>query len=363
MAPARVAPIILAALLTGLAGAATFEPGDAAVPEPVKVGTAWGVPGQTVRGSLKVAEAADGSPVEIPVAIVTGREPGPVVWANASSHGDEYGATRALQDVVSSLDPEELSGVFVAVLVANPPAFRALFRVNPSWDDLLDAGDVFPGRPDRFTTERIAAALFERVTSVADYFLDLHTGGDRFRQHPFVFYSQAGIIEEDRNDELARGFGIPTLWRDTERTWPGSAAVVFAEAGVPSFLIEVGGGQPLDPNDLSLQADAVRSFLRKVGVLPGRPAAVETFTILGGSRIVSNSRGGFFDAAVSPGDRISEGAALGAIVDVYGEVVETLIAPPGAEIVLGVNTYPASPTGGWLVEVGVRLTEVRGRGP
>src|SRR5690349_9014297 len=78
--------------------------------EPVTVGTAKGVVGQAVRGTLTVAEAADGSAVALPVVVVTGREPGPVVWVEASAHGDEYGGPRALQDVVKGLDPAAMKG-------------------------------------------------------------------------------------------------------------------------------------------------------------------------------------------------------------------------------------------------------------
>jgi hypothetical protein len=328
---------------------------------PVVVGSARGEAGRVVRGSLPVGEESDGAAVTLPVAIVMGRRPGPVVWVDAAAHGDEYGGPRALQDLVRSLDPETMSGTVVAVFLANPPAFRGLQRVNRNLDDLADMGDVFPGRP-RFATERIAAALTEQVRKTADYFVDLHTGGDRFRQHPFVFYTLTDAIAESRYDDLARGFGIPTLWRDANRIFPNDAVTTFAAAGIPAFLLEVGGGQPLDPADLRRQADAVRGFLARVGVLSPPAAPPEnSFTVVTGYRIVTNSRGGFFESAVRAGDRVREGAVLGRIFDAYGDVAETLTAPAGAEIVLGVSTYPATPTGGWLFELGTGLSEMPGR--
>ncbi|HEX7251590.1 MAG TPA: succinylglutamate desuccinylase/aspartoacylase family protein [Thermoanaerobaculia bacterium] len=325
--------------------------------KPVEIGTARGVAGQAVRGSLRVAENPDGSVVALPLVVVTGRKSGPVVWVEASAHGDEYGGPRALQDVVRNLDPETLSGTVVAVMITNPLAFRALQRVNPNLDDLQDFGDAFPGK-DRFATERIAAAVSNEVRRVADYFVDLHTGGDRFRQHPFVFYTTAGKVPADRYDDLARGFGIRTLWRDTEKVFAHDAATVFAEAGIPSFLVEVGGGQPLDPADIALQAAAVRSFLRKVGVLPGEPARRPAYLVFTGYRIVTNARGGFLEVAVEPGDRVRAGTVLAKILDVYGDTVETMTAPPESDIVLGVSTYPAAATGGWLFELGTGLREV-----
>jgi uncharacterized protein len=357
-----VVPALFGALIvTG--GIVTSTPGLAAgtVPgRPLEVGSARGAPGQKVRGSLKVAETVDGTPFVLPITIVTGRRPGPVLWVNAANHGDEYGGVRALQDVVRGLDPEGMSGTLVAVMVANPPAFQGLQRVNPSLDDLMDMGDAFPGHADRFATERIASALFAQIKDKADYFIDLHTGGDRFRQHPFVFYALTGGVPEERYDDLARSFGVPTLWRDTTKVFAADAVTNLSAAGIPGFLLEVGGGQPLDPADLRLQADAVRNLMRKTGILPGKPPRVPTFTVVTGYRIVTNGRGGFFDASVKPGDRIGEGSVLGRITDVQGDVVETLRAPAGAQIVLGAGTYPAAPTGGWLLELGTGLTEVPG---
>ena len=324
---------------------------------PVDVGTAKGVAGETVRGSLTVAQAADGSPVALPVVIVTGTRPGPVVWVEAAAHGDEYGGPRALQDVVKSLDPKTMSGSVVAVMITNVPAMRGLQRVNPNLDDLADFGDVFPGR-DRFATERIAAAVTANVNRIADAFVDLHTGGDRFKQHPFVFYSVTGKVPADRYDELALGFGVPTLWRDTDKVFANDSTTAFAAAGKPAFLLEVGGGQPLEAADIRFQADAVRNFLRTFGVLPGGPPPPAPRTIVTGYKIVTNARGGFFEAAIKPGDRVRAGTVLGRIIDAYGDTAETLTAPPGTDIVLGVSTYPAAATGGWLFELGTGLREV-----
>jgi len=334
---------------TRIAGAADPRP-------PVEVGGARAVAGEKVRGALKVADAADGTPIVLPLTIAAGRKPGPVAWVQAATHGDEYGGARALQEVVRGLDLGAMSGTLIAVMIANPPAFQGLSRVNPNWDDLMDSGDAFPGK-DRFATERIAAAIHDAVRKNADFFVDMHTGGDRFRQHPFVLYSVAAGPETERLDGLARGFGVPTLWRDTVKIFPTSASTVFSGEGIPGFLLEVGGGQPLDPADVRLQAEAIRSFLRAAGILPGPAARLKSYAVVSGYRIVTNGRGGFFDAAVKPGDRVKEGAILGTITDVHGDVVETMRAPAGSDIVLGVSTYPATPTGGWLLELGSGLAE------
>src|SRR5207247_344077 len=203
-----------------------------------------------------------------------------------------------------------------------------LSRVNPNWDDLMDSGDAFPGK-DRFATERIAAAIHDAVRKNAEYFVDMHTGGDRFRQHPFVLYSIAAGAGTERLDDLARGFGVSTLWRDAVKIFPTSASTVFSGEGIPGFLLEVGGGQPLDPADVRLQAEAIRSFLRAVGILPGSPTRLKSYTVVSGYRIVTNARRGFSDTAVKAGARVTEGPVVGTITDAPGAIVATMRARAG----------------------------------
>jgi len=324
----------------------------AAEQEAIELGTARAVPGAKVRGSLKAVETADGSDVLLPISIVNGQSRGPVVWIQACAHGDEFGGARALQEMVRDLVPEKMSGAVVAVLISNPLAFRGMDRVNPDKDDRLDLTSTFPGNPNGFSTERVGAAIFPAVREKATYFIDLHTGGDRFRQHPFVLYSVTGSIPKEKMDRLARGFGLKTLWRDTVKVFPNDPTTLLVREGIPAFLLEVGGGQPVDPAEVRLMADSIRNFLRSVGVLPEKPLNLSSQTIVEGYRIITNSRGGFFDAAVKPGDRIKEGSVLGTIIDAYGDIVEKLVAPAGSDIVLGVLTYPVAPTGAWLIEVG-----------
>lgn len=348
--------LCLAAFLTlSLPNGAGGQP-----PRVVNVGTARGVLGAKIRGTITPIEEVDGTPLSLPLVIITGTRPGAVVWVQALTHGDEYGGARALQQVVATLDPTEMTGTVVAVMASNTAAFRALRRVNPNLDDGDDLGRIFPGG-DRFATQRVAAAITAAVRgSGAEYFLDLHTGGDRFRQLPFILYTPGGSIGAARYDSLAALFGVRTVWRDTLHTFPGGPTTIFSANGIPSFLLEIGGGQPIDDRDTALQTDAVRSFLRGVGVLPGDASRRAEYTVVRGYRVATNARGGFFDAAVKPGDAVVAGGTLGTITNVYGELVETLTAPVDA-VVLGVSTYPAWPSGGWLVELGTGITVEKGR--
>ncbi|HXV37726.1 MAG TPA: succinylglutamate desuccinylase/aspartoacylase family protein [Myxococcota bacterium] len=334
----------------------TSIPTASAAVWPDRVGTAAVRAGEVTRGRLPLLELADGSPVEAPVIVAAGRERGPIAWLLACGHGDEFGGALALQRVARELDPKRMKGLVVLIPVANPPAFQAMRRVNPSLDDLIDFGDAFPGQP-RFATERIAATYTALWREHADYVVDLHTGGDRFVQHPFVIFTVTGTVPRDRMEALARSFGVPTLWRDRQRVFESDITINLPAIGIPAFLLEVGGGGSMKRQQDAKQAEYALNFLRGVGVLPGATRSSETPAVVDDYRIVTPTRGGFFYAAVEPGDAVQEGAPLGRVVDVYGDEVEVLRSPVGNAIVLGVQDHPAVASGSWVVELGILETE------
>ena len=165
------------AILVATSFALVLGPMDAAwsATWPDRVGTAEVRPGEVTRGKLPLIEYADGSDVEAPVIVVTGKKRGPVAWLISCGHGDEVGGALAMQRVARALDPSTMSGLVILIPVANPPAFQAMRRVNPSPDDLMDFGEAFPGQA-RFATERIAEKYMDLWKHHADFVVDFHTG-------------------------------------------------------------------------------------------------------------------------------------------------------------------------------------------
>ncbi len=319
---------------------------------PERVGSAEVRPGAVTRGTIPLLEYADSSTVAAPVIVVAGREPGPVAWFIACGHGDEFGGALAIQRLARSLDPEQVKGLVVLVPVANPPAFQAMRRVNPSLDDLIDFGDAFPGRA-RFATERIAATYSALWAEHADFVVDLHTGGERFVQQPFVIFTVAGKVAGARMEELARTFGVPTLWRDRTKVFKDDVTMTLPDRGIPAFLLEVGGGAAMSRQQDERQAEFALSFLRGVGIVPGTPTRAERVDVVEEYRIVTPARGGFFHALAKPGDRLREGTPIGRVVNVYGDEVEVLSSPVGNALLLGIQDYPAVASGAWVAELGI----------
>ena len=323
---------------------------------PERIGSAEVRAGEVTRGKLPLIEYADGSSVDAPVIVVAGVQPGPVVWLLSCGHGDEFGGALAMQRVAKTLDPASVSGLVIMVLVANPPAFQAMRRVNPSTDDLMDFGGAFTGEA-RFATERIADRYVSLWKEHADYVVDFHTGGDRFVQTPFVIFTVTGTVPVDRMESLAHMFGTPLLWRDRDKVFETDITITLPAIGIPAFLLEVGGGGVMERQQDARQAEYALSFLRGIDVIPGEPMSAKNVSVVEKYRIITPSRGGFFYPLVKPGDPVSKDSPLARVVNVYGDEVEVLRSPVDGAVVLGMQEFPLVTTGSWVAELGILAPE------
>src|SRR5260370_15090117 len=72
------------------------------------VGTATAVPGQKATGYIEVPAGVDAA-TGIPVIVVRGAKPGPVLALVSGSHGTEYASVIAIEKLLPRLDPAQIS--------------------------------------------------------------------------------------------------------------------------------------------------------------------------------------------------------------------------------------------------------------
>src|SRR5438445_9400100 len=129
-----------------LMSAAAFAQGS------FSVGTAIAAPGQKATGFLEVPAGADAATF-IPVAVVRGTKPGPVLALVSGAHGTEYASIIALEKVIAILNPAEISGTVIIVPLVNIASFeRKVPHVNPVDENSMNRW--YPGKIDGTQTER-----------------------------------------------------------------------------------------------------------------------------------------------------------------------------------------------------------------
>jgi predicted deacylase len=276
-------------------------------------------------GVTRVLASLDISPaVELPVIAIVGDRPGPVLVAAAGVHGDEYEGPRALWHVAADLQPSVLTGTVVALPFCNPWAFAAGLRASPEQIDGVNLARTFPGDPQGSPTQRLAAALLAFVMRLGPaLFIDLHSGGVRYRFLPVVGYRR-GLGDATRAQAAARAFGLPTLWE--LRDHPGTFNSETARRGITTVGVEMTGTGGCRDEDVAADREGVLNLLRWLGMVRDKPAPKAHGPFWRTIDVPAPS-GGYAAIERSVGERVSKDARIAHVRSPLGEVTGEARAP------------------------------------
>ena len=154
--------------------------------------------------------------------------PGPTVGVSAAIHGDEPISVEIVRRLAGFLDqPDvELRGTVRLLPVANPLAFES--NTRHTLVDHLNLNRLFPGDPDGWLTEQLAAKITISFLMGLDAYIDLHAGG-AFPIVDYVYLSNA--------PELSRAFGSRLLFQP-EAPYAGTSASEAEAKGIPTVTVE-----------------------------------------------------------------------------------------------------------------------------
>src|SRR5262245_50029176 len=189
------------------------------------VGPVTAQPGTTASGTLTIPARAGDEGTTIPVSIVHGAKPGPVLALTAGVHGQEYTPVIALQRLLKTLDPKTLTGTVILVHVSNMPSYlgRTIYY-SPA--DGKNLNRVFPGRADGTLSERIALVLTRDVIERSTHVVDLHCGDGNESLRPYSYWITTGpSAVADAGKQMALAFGFDHIVIDRERPTDPNASV------------------------------------------------------------------------------------------------------------------------------------------
>ena len=316
----------------------------------IQIGSATAGPGELARGGIEYGRDALGRPLEIPVIVYNGAEPGPRLWINAGTHGDEPEGALAIFLLLQQIKIEELRGTVVAVPMLNPAGFVAGMRGDPLDTFSYDLNRVYPGKADGYATERLAYAHWHAMKDTCDLQIAIHSGGDHSFLSHMIFASSHGL-------ELAGAMGKGWKLVFDSATGTGNPSSQLAAAGVPAITVERGGLCHTLTNDFhEIGEDFCSSLLnvmRHYEMLPGS-VSYESVWQVGHQIALLAPVGGLF---VGQRDLLFEtpikaGTVLGRIYDCYGDLAAEITAPEDG-VVFGLRSRPQVRPGDWCTFFGV----------
>jgi predicted deacylase len=280
---------------------------------------------------LKISESFLASGIQIPVTILHGAKPGPIVLVTAAIHGDEINGIEIVRKLIFEMNERELAGTLLCVPVVNIPGFLNQNRYLPYNRDL---NRFFPGKLRGNNAERVAHRIFTQLVLRADCAIDLHTAADGRNNMPHV----RGDMSSPRVRKLARAFGGGVIIDNVGRR--GSLRRTATEHGVPTILFEGGETAKFSREASEFGYRGVMRVLHSLGMVTGKKEAREPYqVIVKNSEWIRAERGGILDLFVRPGHLIYKDQILGEILNPFGRTVTKIISP-FTGVLVGVSTQP-----------------------
>ncbi len=313
---------------------------------PFTIGPVTAAPGTLASGTLQVPARSGDSGTTIPISIVHGARPGPVLALIAGTHGMEYVPIVALQRLRTAIDPKELRGTIVMVHVANMPSFLGR-TIYYSPIDGKNLNRVYPGNAGGTISERIADTITREVIARATHVVDLHCGDGNESLRPYTYWITTGdpkVAEASR--AMALAFGLDHIVLDRERPVDPAVSVYTSNTailrGKPALTTETGGLGAVDEPSIALVVRGVAGLMKHLGIHEDGPAPVSAPVLLERSEVLRAGVTGIFYAEVERGHTVAKGARLGHITDFHGKRIEEVRAPFDGEVLYVVATPPVS---------------------
>ncbi len=319
------------------------------------VGTASAAAGQKATGFLAVPAGVDAGE-NIPVVVIRGKTPGPVLALVSGSHGTEYASIIAVQKLITGIDPAQLSGSLIILPLVNLASFaEKVPHLNPV--DHKSMNRFYPGKPDGTQTERASWVITQQVINQCDYLIDFHGGDLDENLRPYSYWAPTGNAKQDaisRDMVLAFGLDCIIIWRDRPKDPNDSRYLDNTSAlrGKPSIAVEAGYAGTTDPKDIDALANGALNVMRYLKMLPGAATPVEHPVWIERIDTVASDVPGIFYPLVRRGTYVASGMKIGYVTDYFGRTIYEAHAP-SAGVVLYICSVPSMKKGGTVANIGV----------
>ena len=319
------------------------------------VGTATAQRGQKAYGLLKVPAGVDAG-YDIPVVVIHGANPGPVLAVVSGAHGSEYASILAVEDLITLVRPADVSGTLVLVPIVNVPSFeRVVPHVNPT--DNKSMNRFYPGSPNGTQTERASYVITKDIVERCDHLIDLHGGDLDENLRPYSYWTVTGNAKQDEESRaMVLAFGLDHIIISADRPKDPNASRFLENTastrGKPSFTAEAGRSGPVNANDVAVLADGVQRVMGHLkmtrrAVQPVRnPIWIETLIT------IAAEQDGVFHPAVDRDAHVTKGQKVGLVTDYLNRPVKEIFASD-AGIVLFVRALPSLKKGDTIASLGV----------
>ena len=299
---------------------------------PFVFGGAEVAPGAQADIPLPISALSNGLEMTLPVRVIHGARPGPVLFVSAAIHGDEIIGVEIIRRLASRPALAGLAGTLLLIPVVNGYGFLNRSRYLP---DRRDLNRSFPGSQSGSLAGRLADVFLNEIVDRADCGVDIHSAAAHRSNLPQIRIAP----DDDELLSLAQAFGAPVILTSGLR--PGSLRQASGERGVPVLLYEAGEGLRFDETSVRAGLAGILRVMQALGMFAeDRVAEPPSASVLAGaSHWLRAPQGGLLRLSKELGDTLQAGEAFGVVSNLFGDTAEEIVARRGG-ILVGRATLP-----------------------
>jgi predicted deacylase len=323
------------------------------------VGTATAAAGQKTTGYIEVPAGVDAG-LSIPVVVVRGAKPGPVIALVSGAHGTEYASIIALEKLIPRLDPAQISGTVIVVPLVNVNSFEQIVpHLNPV--DHKNMNRFYPGKADGTQTERASLQITKQVVERCDYLIDYHGGDLDESLRPYSYWTKTGNAEQDRiSRELVLAFGLDHIIISDDRPKDANASRYLENTArtrsKPAITVEAGSAGTTETDDVEALVHGTLNVMRYLKMIPGTVTPVEHPVWFSRVENLESPQNGIFYPLVARGSYVEAGMKVGYVTDYFGNTILEAKAPVSG-VVMHICPLPTMKKGDTIINIGVLATK------
>lgn len=298
---------------------------------------------QTVSLSLPVSDLYTDSPVELPVRVLTGKKPGPVLFITGAVHGDEIIGVEVVRRLLQSSRVKKINkGALILVPIVNLFGFILNSRYLP---DRRDLNRSFPGSAGGSLASRVAYILMTEIVRKSTHGIDIHSGSFYRENLPQI----RADTECPDTMAMAEAFGASIVISSDVRD--GSLRESAQRKGVKILVYEAGEALRFDETSATIGVNGVLSVMEHLGMIaPDKNQEQNDIAYSKNAVWVRAPRGGILWDRAQLGAEVKAGDILGQLSDPFGDDPIPILSPESG-ILIGRSNLPTANEGDGLFHI------------
>mgnify|MGYP001579638284 FL=1 len=278
---------------------------------------------------VEISTDEQGEVVQQTLLVIRGNKDGPILLLTGGVHGDEFEGPQTIVNLFHEIEPENLSGSLIGLVIANEPAYQHANRCNPI--DGKNLARVFPGDPKGSVTEQIAYWMGEILIGKADYYIDLHSSGSDSEMPQMCGYIKSDSTGHHlTSQDMAEAFRANVTWAHPNFSSGRTLSYAYDHV-IPAIYSECPSTRCVSINDLEVYSRGALNVMKLIGMTQGKLEGSPSKYYLSGNgdtdQCVSATTDGFFQPDKNLLDLVKKGESLGTIKSLSGELLEEIFSP------------------------------------